>query len=98
MAVPSKKAAWVIDKVWVWEEPVVTCRQWRGGGRRRQSLAPSAQRADGALMSAGRRSFPKLFLSCFSQTRRKLGQARWFLEKKKKKSKYFVSQRALILF
>lgn len=88
MAAPSKKAAWVIDKVWVWEEPVVTCRQW-GAGRRRQSLAPSAQRADGALMFAGRRSFPKLVLSCFSQMRRKSGQARCFLEKKKNQNTLF---------
>lgn len=87
MAAPSKKAAWVIDKVWVWEEPVVTCRQW-GQGQGQAELGPSAQQADGALMFAGR-SFPKLFLSCFSQMRRKSGQARCFLEKKKNQNTLF---------
>lgn len=36
----KQKAALVIEKVWVWEEPVVPCRQ-REGGQVQAKLGPS---------------------------------------------------------
>lgn len=36
----AKRLAWVIDKVWVWEEPMVPHRQ-HGGGQAQAELGPS---------------------------------------------------------
>lgn len=93
MAVPSKKAAWVVDKFWVWEGPVVPHGLHGGPGRGRGGPQPhGGQMVLSCLLGDG---FLKLFLNCFSQTRKNSG---WGDVSYKKKSQCFVSKYACILF